>query len=284
MVSVVVIPEGEVLVEVRYRYFPGCTVKGQAKTMEDAAIAAAAALGIKLEELPQWQCCGAVFPLYDDESISLLSPVRALVAAESLPLVSLCAACHHVLKRAQEMMRRNRCARERVTGFLGADYAGAGRVLHYLELLRDDYGFDRLKEKIQHSLHGRKIAAYYGCLLLRPPKVMQFDDPENPTIMEDFLSALGAKPVISPYRVECCGSYLSVTEEQVASDTADRIFLSMHAAGADCIITACPLCRHNLVNCAGDRSRLLPVYYFSELLAEALGLADGLTVKEVAPR
>ena len=257
----------------RYRYFPGCTLKGQAKNMEDTTMAAATALGIELVELDEWQCCGAVYPLYEDELISLLSPVRTLAAAKGEPLVSLCAACHHVLKRAQELMQRNEDARKKVTDYLEVEYSGEGRVLHFLEVLRDDLGFDKLAEMIKKPLEGRKIAAYYGCLLLRPSKVMQFDDPENPTIMEDLLKALGAEVVKSPYRTECCGAYLSVTEEGVARDTVQRIIDSARKAGAEALITACPLCRYNLENCAGeDGKKPVEVYYFSELLAEAMGL------------
>ena len=274
----------------RYRYFPGCTLKGQAKSMEDTAMAAAAALGIELIELDEWQCCGAVYPLYEDELISLLSPVRTLAAAAGEPLVSLCSACHHVLKRAQELMQRNQDARHKVTDFLEVEYSGEGRVLHFLEVLRDDLGFDKLAEMIKKPLEGRKVAAYYGCLLLRPSKVMQFDDPENPTIMEDLLKTLGAEVVKSPYRTECCGAYLSVTEEGVASDTVARIIDSARQAGAEALITACPLCRYNLENCSReDGKEPIKVYYFSELLAEAMGLpgesasADG-SKEEVAQR
>ncbi|MCJ7807081.1 MAG: CoB--CoM heterodisulfide reductase iron-sulfur subunit B family protein [Clostridia bacterium] len=273
----------------RYRYFPGCTLKGQAKSMEDTTLAAAAALGIELIELDEWQCCGAVYPLYEDELISLLSPVRTLAAAAGEPLVSLCSACHHVLKRAQELMQRNQDARHKVTDFLEVEYSGEGRVLHFLEVLRDDLGFDKLAEMIKKPLEGRKIAAYYGCLLLRPSKVMQFDDPENPTIMEDLLKTLGAEVVKSPYRTECCGAYLSVTEEGVASDTVARIIDSARQAGAEALITACPLCRYNLENCSReDGKEPIKVYYFSELLAEAMDLpgesagADGS--KEEVPQ
>ncbi len=274
----------------RYRYFPGCTLKGQAKNMEDTTMAAAEALGIELEELSEWQCCGAVFPLYEDELISLLSPVRTLAAAEGEPLVSLCAACHHVLKRAQELMKRSEDARTKVTDFLEVEYSGEGRVLHFLEVLRDDLGFDKLAEMVKKPLEGRKAAAYYGCLLLRPSKVMQFDDPENPSIMEDLLKALGADVVKSPYRTECCGAYLSVTEEGVAADTVDRILESARNAGAELLITACPLCRYNLENCArNDGREPIKVYYFSELLAEAMGLSvetadDDSSKEEVSQR
>jgi len=257
----------------RYHYFPGCTLKGQAKNMENTTMAAAAALGIELVELEEWQCCGAVYPLYEDELITLLSPVRTLAAAKGEPLVSLCAACHHVLKRAQELMQRNEEARKKVTDYLEVEYTGEGRVLHFLEVLRDDLGFDKLADMVKKPLEGRKVAAYYGCLLLRPSKVMQFDDPENPTIMEDMLKAIGADVVKSPYRTECCGAYLSVTEEAVARDTVSRIIDSARSVGAEALITACPLCRYNLENCAAeDGKEPLKIYYFSELLAEAMGL------------
>ncbi|MFO7951619.1 MAG: CoB--CoM heterodisulfide reductase iron-sulfur subunit B family protein [Bacillota bacterium] len=257
----------------RYRYFPGCTLKGQAKSMEDTTLAAAEELGIELVELDEWQCCGAVYPLYEDELITLLSPVRTLAAAEGEPLVSLCAACHHVLKRSQEFMQRSEDARNKVTDFLEVEYSGEGRVLHFLEVLRDDFGFDNLAEKIKKPLEGRKLAAYYGCLLLRPADAMQFDDPENPSIMEDFLRALGGEVVKSPYRTECCGAYLSVTETGVAEDTVQRILDSAQKAGAEALITACPLCRYNLENCAKESGKEpLKIYYFSELLAEALDL------------
>ncbi len=259
-----------------YRYFPGCTLKTQAKNMEDTALAAASALGIQLEELPEWQCCGAVFPLSDDELITLLSPVRTLAATGGEPLVSLCAACHHVLKRAQETIQRNPDIRSKVTDFLEVDYSGEGRVMHFLEVLRDDLGFDRLSAQVSHPLTGRKLAAYYGCLLLRPGKVMQFDDPENPAIMEDLIRSLGAEAVITPYRTECCGAYLSITEKNVAASTAQKVIRSARRAGAEALITACPLCRYNLESLP---DQTMPIYYFSELLAEALGAVEP---KEVA--
>ncbi len=247
--------------------------------METTTMQVAAALGLELVELEQWQCCGAVYPLYEDELISLLSPVRTLAAAGTEPLVSLCAACHHVLKRSQELMQRSSEARQKVTEHLEVDYSGEGRVLHFLEVLRDDLGFDKLKEMVKVPLQGKRVIAYYGCLLLRPASVMQFDDPENPQIMEDMLRAAGAEPVNTAYRNECCGAYLSVTKEEVAIDTVGRIIDDAHRLKAEAIITACPLCHYNLEHCAGDESNVrLKIYYFSELLAQVLGLQRALPV------
>ena len=154
---------------------------------------------------------------------------------------------------------------------LEAPYEGETTVLHYLEVLRDRVGFDKLKEKVVNPLTRKKIGAYYGCLLLRPGKIMAFDDPENPRIMEDFIRALGAEPVIYPYRNECCGGYISLKEKEMSQNMCEKIEESAAGFGADMLITACPLCKYNLNKNAGNR---LPVYYFTELLAEALGVKE----------
>ena len=113
-------------------------------------------------------------------------------------------------------------------------------------MLRDKIGFDELKKKVVNPLTGRKIGAYYGCLLLRPNDEMQFDDPENPSIIEDFIRAIGAQPVIYPYRNECCGGYVVIEDKDAAKKTCDNILSSAQAKGAEAIVTACPLCRYNL--------------------------------------
>ena len=142
-------------------------------------------------------------------------------------------------------------------------------VLHFLEVLRDKVGFDTLKEKEVNPLTGKKIGAYYGCLLLRPGKVLGFDNPENPKILEDFIRALGATPVIYPYRNECCGGYISIKERDMSLSMCDRITDSAAGFDAEFLVTACPLCKYNL-----NKSGKLPVVYFTELLAEALGVKE----------
>ena len=126
-------------------------------------------------------------------------------------LVTLCAGCHNVIKQTNEDMRHNEYFSTRVNNYLAADnieYHGETNVYHFLEVLRDEVGFDKIKEKVVHPFSGKKIGAYYGCLLLRPSKVMQMDNPENPKIMEDFIKAIGGEPVIYAQRNECCGAYL----------------------------------------------------------------------------
>ncbi len=152
---------------------------------------------------------------------------------------------------------------------LDTPYHGETRVLHYLEVLRDAVGFDELAAKVTHPLKGRRIGAYYGCLLLRPGSEMQFDNPEKPTILEDFIRALGAEPVIYANRNECCGGYITLENKPLAVRKSSAVTASARANGAECLITACPLCMYNLKeNAEGG----MPVYYFTELLAEALGV------------
>ena len=150
-------------------------------------------------------------------------------------------------------------------------YHGEGEVVHYLEFLRDRIGFDRIREAVKNPLTGRRIGAYYGCLLLRPGRVMAFDDVENPQIMEDFIRALGADPVVYPQRNECCGGYLTLEDPEAAGRRSGAVSKSAAGHGAEMIVTACPLCRYNLIK----NESPVPVVYFTELLAEALGLKEG---------
>lgn len=257
----------------KYSYYPGCTLRNKAKELDRYARDCAEVLGFQLEELKDWQCCGGVYPLGADEIASKLPSVRALNNAKQAQqdLVAVCSACYHVLKRVNDDMANVADIQTRANNYmdLPQPYKGETTVLHYLEVLRDRVGFDELKKKVVKPLAGRKIGAYYGCLLLRPSDVMAFDDPENPTILEDFIRALGAEPVIYPYRNECCGGYISIKEKPLADKLCDTIVESAAGFQADCLVTACPLCKYNL-----NRSGKLPIVYFTELLAEALGVKE----------
>ncbi len=255
-----------------FSYYPGCTLRTKAKELDRKARSAAEALGIELCEIPEWQCCGGCYPVASDEIATKLSAVRAVMAAhkENRPVVTVCSACHNVLKRVNADMKENEVIRDRVNRYLQneTEYAGEGEVLHFLEMLRDKVGFDKIRQAVKNPLTGRKIGAYYGCLLLRPGKVMAFDDPENPTIMEDFIRALGAEPVVYAYRNECCGAYLTLEDKGACAKKSSAVLKNAKACGAECVITACPLCLYNLQKCGEE----LPVLYFTELLFEALGL------------
>ncbi|MBR2976653.1 MAG: CoB--CoM heterodisulfide reductase iron-sulfur subunit B family protein [Oscillospiraceae bacterium] len=255
-------------------YFPGCTLKNKAKELDLYARKSAEALGVTLEEIENWQCCGGVFTTAKDEIATKLSSVRALKDAhrKEQPLVTVCSACHNVIKQTNHAMQTDAEFSDKVSRYMDEEdaYLGETKVYHYLEMLRDLVGFDALKEKIVNPLAGKKIAAYYGCLLLRPNSVMQMDDPENPTIMEDFIKALGAEPVVYAMRNECCGGYVSVESPELAKEKSNAVVNNAKAQGAQMLITACPLCKYNLVKNGAD----IPVVYFTELLAEALGVKE----------
>lgn len=255
-----------------FSYYPGCTLRTKAKELDRKARETAKALGVELCEIDDWQCCGGCYPVAKDEIATKLSAVRAMMAARNAhrPVVTICSGCHNVLKRVNADMKEDEVIRDRVNRYLKpeVEYAGEGEVIHFLELLRDKVGFDKIREAVKNPLTGRKIGAYYGCLLLRPGKVMAFDDPENPTIIEDFIRALGAEAVVYPYRNECCGAYLTLEDKESVKKKSGAVLHSAKSAGCECVITACPLCLYNLQKSEGE----IPVLYFTELLYEALGL------------
>ena len=255
-------------------YFPGCTLKNKAKDLDSYAIKSAEALGITLEEIENWQCCGGVFTTAKNEVATKLSSVRVLKAAKDKdqPLVTVCSACHNVVKQTNHAMQTDKGFADKVNLYLGEDggYNGETTVYHYLEMIRDLVGFDKLKEKVVNPLKDKKIGAYYGCLMLRPSGVMQMDDPENPQIMEEFIKALGAQPVIYAKRNECCGGYVAPESPALAKKNSNAVVTNAKSQGAEMLITACPLCKYNLIKNGAD----IPVVYFTELLAEALGIKE----------
>ncbi len=258
-----------------FTYYPGCTLRTKAKDLDNYARASAKALGIVLEEPADWQCCGGAYTTAKDEIATKLSAVRVLNSAKSNgnSLVTVCSACHNVIKQTNYDISRDADMAQKVNNYLGLDepYNGETTVYHYLELLRDVVGFDELAKKVVKPFTGRKIAAYYGCLLLRPSKALAMDDPENPAIMEDFIRAIGGTPVIYAQRNECCGGYITMEDKAQAQKRSSTIMESAQSHGAEMLITACPLCLYNLKKNSGSD---MPVYYFTELLAEALGVRE----------
>ena len=256
-------------------YFPGCTLKNKAQELDLYARASARSLGVELEELETWQCCGGVFTTASDEIATKLSSVRALSAAAQLgqSLVTVCSACHNVIKQTNAAMRTDETFASRVNNYIAPDpaYRGETKVLHFLELLRDEIGWDAVRAAVKNPLTGKKIGAYYGCLLLRPNTVMAMDDPENPQILEDFIRAIGAEPVIYAMRNECCGGYMTLEDPALSGKKSRKVLESAANHGAELLVTACPLCRYNLEK-NGDGG--VPIVYFTELLAEALGVKE----------
>lgn len=255
-------------------YYPGCTLKTKAKDLDKYARLSAEKLGVTMEEIENWQCCGAVYPTARDEIATKLSAVRALDYAKHNggKLLTLCSACHNVIKRTNLDMKNDDNIRSKANAYLKLDeeYSGETEVIHYLEMLKNVVGFDNIKKAVVNPVN-KKIGAYYGCLLLRPGKDMAFDNPENPTIIEDFITAIGGTPVVYPMRNECCGAYVGLKDKELPKKRSEIVLSSAKEKGAELVITACPLCLYNLQVNGGE---ILPVKYFTELLAEALGVKD----------
>jgi heterodisulfide reductase subunit B len=262
-------------------YFPGCTLYTKATHLDHAGRESLKILGYELKELEKWTCCGASFPLVNDYHMGLASSSRVIAdthVAGYDKLVALCSVCFNVLKRTNYVLKNDSERNYKINEFIERDYQGEVEILHYLEVLRDIIGFDKLKEKIVKPLEGLKVAVYYGCLLLRPYNEIQFDDPESPTIFEDFASTLGCEPVYFPFKNECCGAFQVMNNVETANRCSKEIIDNAILNEADLIVTSCPLCQFNL----DDRQEVLaelypdfkkiPVIYLTQLLGLALGL------------
>lgn len=228
-----------------------------------------------------------------DEIASKLSSVRALNAAKEKgnDLVTLCSACHNVLKQVNNDMKNDANIATKANNYLQLEtpYNGETKVLHFLEILRDVVGFETVAKAVSENennpLKGKKIGAYYGCLLLRPGKVMEMDNAENPVIMENLIKALGAEPVVYAMRNECCGGYITMEDKALAEKKSSKVLENASSNGAECLITACPLCLYNLnKNGKIASGKELPVYYLTTLLAAALGNADAVKALENASK
>ena len=267
-------------------YYPGCTLKTRAEGFEDSAIASLAALGVDLKEIPRWNCCGAVYSLADDDLIHQLAPVRDLIRVKEQgqgKVAVLCSLCFNTLKRANLLVRNDAEKRKVLNSFMDEepDYSGEVEVVHLLEGLRDDIGWNRVSEMVKVPLEHLKLAPYYGCTLLRPQEVA-IDQVERPAILHQLIQALGAEPVDFPLATKCCGSFQVVGNREVALGCARDILGSAVRRQAEALVLSCPLCDFNL---AGKQEELGQKYrdfkgittlYFTQLLALAFGLDSKL--------
>ncbi len=263
-------------------YYPGCTLKTKARNLDQSAVASLAALGVELAELPRWNCCGAVHSLADDDLIHQVAPVRDLIRAKeqgSGKLVTLCSMCYNTLARANQLMRNDEEKRKTINLFMDeeADYHGEVEVLHLLTFLQDEIGWDRLRDKVKVPLKGLKVAPYYGCTLHRPREV-GIEAPGRFELMRRYLQALGAEVVPFPAADLCCGSYQVLGNPETARSAAAAILEVAAGAGAEALALSCPLCEFNLGKKQPELLRdarirkPIPTFYFTQLLALALGL------------
>ena len=270
-------------------YYPGCTLKNHARNFEDSTLYAMDRLGVEAVELERWNCCGTVYSLSADDLMRQVAPIRNLIRAkeaETSQLVTACSMCFNTLKRANNRARANEEDLASMNAFMydePVDYEGDVDVLHLLELLRDQVGFDALREKVVKPLEGLRVACYYGCLLVRP-KEAAIDDAENPTVLENLVEALGGEPVDFSHKTECCGAYQTVDRPEIVADKTYQILGAAQERGADLVVVSCPLCAFNLDQRQETTLKIhsdfhpMPVVYFSQLMAIALG-GDETTLK-----
>ena len=254
----------------KYSYYPGCSLEATAKEYNQSVQASAEMLGVDLVELDDWNCCGASSGHCTNAELSLALPARNLAKAEKqgLDLAVSCAACFLRFKQTNHDLRANEELRQRIEQIIDTPYRAETEVRHVLDIFAREVGLEEIERRVKKPLKGLKLAAYYGCYLVRPPKVTQLDNPENPMIMDNLLTTIGAEPVEWTHKVDCCGGNLLLSRVDVVIKLCDDICRAAQEAGAVAIVTACPLCQANLEL---RQTVGVPTFYFSELLAMALG-------------
>ncbi len=273
---------------VQYSYFPGCNLKTNAKGFEETAIAVSKKLSSELVEIPNWNCCGTVHTMTTDNLMKRIAPVRVLARSKkhledleetTNQVVTLCSMCNSTLKIVNSEVIEDSDDLETINFQLEEDeetYEGDMEVKHFLEILRDVIGFEKIRNNVVKPLEGLKVSPYYGCMLLHPEKA-KIDDVEMPTVLEDLVESLGAEAIFSPLFKYCCGSYHIVDEEEIVAGQVEKIVEAARVRGANALAVACPLCAYNidqqqkvLAEKTGKKNTL-PVFYFSQLMAIAFG-------------
>lgn len=264
----------------KYVYYPGCSLKGTGKAYEESLLAVCRALGMELEEIEDWNCCGATAYMSIDESKALALAGRNLALADhqKADIVAPCSACYLVLNKTQKTLKEYPDMRRRVDQALktvGLTYRGNVKVRHPLDVLVNDIGLKTIAQKVVRPLRGIKFAPYYGCQIVRPYST--FDDQIRPVFMDKLLEALGAEVVSYPLKTRCCGGSLTGTLPEVGLRLAYILIKEARKRGADAIVTVCPLCQFNLDGYQDQISSKyekvsMPILYFTQVLGWAMGL------------
>ena len=266
----------------QFGYYPGCALHGSSNDYEKSVQACMKSLGVNLHELDDWICCGATAAHSLNHLLSLALPARNLGIAERDGLKDVlapCPMCSMELLKARRALCDDAALRKRVSDIVELKVEGKTDVINLIQLFQK-VGLDRIREVVKRPLENISAACYYGCLLTRPPKAVQFDDCEQPHSMEDILEALGARAVRWNYATECCGAGMTIANEGTVLDLSNKILGNAAAHGANCIVVACPMCHVNLDMKQGDIERThgvkhqLMVYYLSDLVGLALGLSE----------
>jgi heterodisulfide reductase subunit B len=253
-------------------YYPGCSLHSTGREFDESLHEVCKALDIELAELPDWNCCGASSGgiLSHEQSVGLSARNLGIAAEMGLPVLVPCAACYNRMKTAQVDLAEDKTLPAKLD--VASDALDIP-VVNMIELLDQPEVTEKLKAAMTDPLTGMKPAAYYGCLLLRPPSAVKFDDPEQPSSFERVLALLGAEPIEWYAKTECCGASLSATRQDIVSHLVDDIVARARKAGATSLVTACPLCQMNLeTRQTGDARSRMPVFFITELVGIALGI------------
>lgn len=251
-----------------FSYYPGCSLKGSATDLDDSFRAAAGILGIELYELEDWTCCGASSAHMVDSILEDCLPASDLVAAEmkGMDVVAPCAACHLRMKSSALKLKEDKELQGKYP------FKGDINVISGLEMFGGKQTLDAIKANVRKPLNGLRVVPYYGCLAVRPPEIIEPDDPENPIQMDLILEALGAEAVKWPYKTDCCGGSLSLTRTDMVMKLSRKLLDMVIMVDADAIVTMCPMCQANLDTRQGDISKAsgrlyhVPILYLTELI------------------
>lgn len=262
--------------KMKFAYFPGCNAESTALEYNQSVEETFKFLGVELQDIPNWNCCGASSVHVMDQDLALALPGRNLALAEqiSLDMMTPCPACFVRQKIAWKELKKNRDLKTKIETIIGLPLKLNHQTKHVLDVIYHEIGTDLLREKISRPLKGLKVVTYYGCYLVHPPDIADFDDPENPVSMDEIMESLGVEVVDWACKTDCCGASLSLTTAAVAKELVRKIIDNAHELGAQAVVSACPLCQSNL-DMYQSNSQPLPVMFFSELTALALGSLQG---------
>lgn len=259
-----------------YAYYPGCTLHSTAKEYDVSARAVCKQMGIELQELEGWTCCGASSAHTTNEMLATTLPARDLRSAEAtgLPLAVACAMCFNRLKHTAHALA-DKETMDRTARAIGGSMSNKTEVVHLLEIM-----YDRRKSMtVSRPLKGLKVASYYGCLLVRPREITQFDDPENPQMMDKLMVTLGAQALEWDFKTACCGASLPLSRQDIVVKLSSRILIQAKRLGADCVAVACPMCQMNLDAYQNEMEKQsgqkinMPILYFTQIAGLAMGIA-----------
>ncbi|MBN1287692.1 MAG: CoB--CoM heterodisulfide reductase iron-sulfur subunit B family protein [Anaerolineae bacterium] len=258
-----------------YAYYPGCSLHATGKEFHQSTEAVFEALGAPLRELEDWNCCGASSAHAVNPELTLALPARNLALAQRQgggDVVMPCAACFNRHKAADIALRTDEQKRARLEQIVEFTFDGSAQVRTLIDVIYNDIGLDRVRAQVKRPLNGLRVVAYYGCLLVRPKTVNDFDDPEHPVVMGRILAALGAEVRPYAYTTECCGGALSLTAPKSAARMVNRLVGYAREAGAEAMAVSCPLCQINLEMRQSKGGPRMPIFYVTELMGLAFDL------------